>query len=233
MRRARRVGPFLLLGFCVLALAAAATVALVLLTSSRDDSQQAKEKVTTVEGKAAVAKHRADVSAQKVEQVHRQSVRADRRSKATLKFLRGEDGLPGVPGRNGKIGAPGAPGAQGPRGPQGPPGVVPFTLADVLDGLSEKLTGRLPTATDVVQACGDECVGPRGPAGEQGPKGDPGDPGPKGDPGSQGPPGVQGDAGPAGPQGPPGPPGPPGASPTTFVCQAPAPDGTQACTAVG
>ena len=110
----------------------------------------------------------------------------------------GLEGKRGAPGRNGRD------------------AVLTFTLADVLAGLSPKLTevltDRLPTPAQVADACGQACVGSPGADGRDGREGPastvPGPPGPVG------PQGVQGDVGPAGPQGPPGAdstvPGPPG-----------------------
>ena len=220
----------------VIALLGGGFAALYVVRSLSSRSETAARKVTTVEDKATVAKHRADVSAQKVEDVGRQAGRADRRSKATVKFLRGEQGLPGVRGANGKICAPGPGGPPGRRGPQGPPGPVPFTLPDVVAGVSDKLTGRVPTASQVVEACGQSCVGPAGETGGRGERGDTGpqgDVGPAGPAGPQGPPGADGAPGAPGAPGPAGPQGPPGVSPTTFACGPPDAAGNQACTAVG
>lgn len=171
--------------------------------------------------KASTAKRKTDKVARKVE---RQVVKLDR----TITVL-GKAGVNGLPGKNGRPGPPGR------------DAIVPFSLRDVLDGLSPKLvetvTDRLPAAVSAL--CDGSCDGPqgdRGPQGEQGPKGDPGPPGPQGDPGPAGPPGpagADGAPGPQGPAGPPGPQGPPGASPTQFLCQPPNPDGTQNCTAIG
>ena len=164
-----------------------------------------KAALAKTDKKATVAKKATDKVARKVE---RQVIKLDR----TITVL-GKAGVNGLPGKNGRPGPPGR------------DAVVPFTLKDVLDGLSPLLvstvTERVPTAGDVVKACGDACVGP---AGEQGPRGDQG---PKGD---AGPPGADGPPGPAGPQ---GPAGPPGASPTTFACGPANADGTFTCTAVG
>lgn len=222
----RRKWPFFLLGFCVFALAAAATVALVLLTNSRDDSQTAKDKATTV----AAATHKSndklnDIGKQTAKvsrKVDRQVIKLDR----TITVL-GKAGINGLPGKAGRPGAPGASVV----GPQGPPGKVPFTLADVLAGLSPKLTealtDQLPGALEL--ACGGSCNGADGKDGKDAPavtqemvdlaithycdahngcQGPPGAastvPGPQGVQGDPGPQGVPGADGQPGAQGPPG-----------------------------
>jgi hypothetical protein len=146
------------------------------------------------------------------------------------------------------IGPDGKPGPGGLRGPPGRPGKVPFTLTDVLAGLSplltEALADRLPAALET--ACGGSCNGHDGKDGRDappvtqemvdlamtrycdahngcaGPQGVPGAPGAQG---ADGQPGTPGPAGPAGPQGDPGPAGSPGADGVTttvlIVCTAP------------
>lgn len=225
-----------------------AVLVVIVVLSLSHNTQTAREKVKTVQRDvkrkadktqvartdrtAKVAKRKTDKVARTVK---RQVIKLDR----TITVL-GKAGVRGLPGKNGRPGPPGR------------DAVVPFTLADVLDGLSPKLTDRIPTPAQVVDACGSACVGAAGKDGRDGkdappvtdsqidsrlsafcatrndcvgPAGPPSTvPGPAG---PQGPPGAAGAPGPTGPQ------GPPGASPTTFLCQPPAADGTQTCTAVG
>lgn len=143
--------------------------------------------------------------------------------------VNGLRGLAGRPGINGKD------------------AVLPFTLADIVARIPAPLTGPQgpagadgkdapavtadqvtdavrPLLPDVVAAnCGGSCKGQPGADGAASTV--------------PGPAGADGATGPAGPAGAdstvPGPQGPPGASPTTFLCQPPNPDGTQNCTATG
>jgi hypothetical protein len=147
------------------------------------------------------------------------------------------------------IGPDGKPGPGGLRGPPGRPGKVPFTLTDVLAGLSplltEALADRLPAALET--ACGGSCNGRDGADGKDaplvtqemvdlamahycdahnqcastvpGPAGAQGPAGADGAPGPVGPQGPQGDPGPQGIQGDAGPAGPQG--PPGPVCTAP------------
>ena len=105
---------------------------------------------------AAAAKKKTDKVSRKVD---RQVIKLDR----TITVL-GKAGVQGLPGKNGTAGPPGITGAQG------PPGKVPFTLADVLAGLSPKLTealtDRLPGALEL--ACGGSCDGRPGADGKDG-----------------------------------------------------------------
>lgn len=184
-----------------------------------------KTALAATDKKATTAKKATDKVSRKVE---RQVIKLDR----TITVL-GKAGVNGLPGKNGSPGPPGR------------DAVVPFSLQDVIAGLSPKLADRIPTAAQVVDACGSACVGPAGRDGVdgrdappvtdaqldaavarycdahnqcQGAQGVQGATGPQGLPGADGAPGAQ---------------GPPGVSPTQFVCQPPNPDGTQNCTAVG
>ena len=167
---------------------------------------------------ATTAKKRADTSAQKVTTVAKDASKARRDSSLAIRALKG---APGARGELGHIGPAGLAGARGPQGPRGPRGAAgrdsPFTLTEVLAGLSPLLTAKLedalPRALEV--ACGGSCEGRPGIDGKDGKEGAPSTvPGPIG---PAGPAGVQGDTGPPGPQGPPGadstvpgPQGPPG-----------------------
>jgi hypothetical protein len=207
----------------------AGSLAVFVLVSVLNRSDTAVDKVTTVQrdvkrkaDKSTVARtdRTAKVAKAKTDKVERKVDRQVIKLDRTITVL-GKAGVNGLPGKNGTPGPPGR------------DATFPFTLAQIIDGLSPKLTdalaARLPSASDVAQACADACVGAQG---ERGPAGPKGDPGVQGEQGVPGPPGVQGDPGPPGPQGPPGPPGPPGPSPTQFVCQPPDASGNQVCTAL-
>jgi hypothetical protein len=110
----------------------------------------------------------------------------------TVKYLRGEQGIPGVPGTNGQEGTPGLPGATGEAGAQGPAGSA---------GQKGDTGAQGP-------------AGSPGSTGSPGPAGTTGQAGPAGDTGAQGargPRGLQGERGPTGPQGETGAQGPAGA----------------------
>lgn len=194
-RRAALIAVFLVAVF------GAGVIAVYALNSLNDDANTAQRKATTVERKAAVAKTAADRNGRKLNTVARDQRRVERIIVQKQIAVRGPNGLQGGPGPIGKT---------GPAGPQGPPGTAPFSLTDVLNGLSPRLvtavTDRLPSALQTL--CNGTCDGP---AGE---KGATGDQGPVGD---QGPQGVRGDTGPQGPAGPPGAAGPAGPPVTSWT----------------
>lgn len=179
-----RAGRIALLMVCAVAVFGAGVIALLVLRSVSDDTQTAREQVTTVKKDASTAKHKATVNDRKVSKVAKTADRADARSKGTVRFLQGKQGSPGIPGVNG---SPGRPGARGLQGPPGKDAVFPFDR--FVDAVSAKLAPQLPTSEDVLKACADACVGPQG---ERGPQGETGKPGPQGDIGSPGPQGIQG-----------------------------------------
>lgn len=220
----------------------AIAAAVLLVGRSQQHTQAKAEKATTTARKASNdAKTKAPRTALAKTNKTLHAVKVIQRKQTTILVRQGF----AVRGKNG---------VPGPAGPPGRNAVVPFTLSDVIDGLSPKLTERLPTPAEVADACGSACVGPTGPAGQNGRdvtqdmvdaavakycdahgqcRGPTGQPGADSQvPGPQGPAGQPGaDSTVPGPQGPPGAPAPP--PPTTFACGPANADGTFTCTAVG
>lgn len=151
-----------------LLVAGAVLIVVVAALSRRGDmAQETAKKATTTAQKAQGAVVKTDKTARaakaktdKVQrQVERQVIKLDR----TITVL-GKAGVNGLPGKAGSAGPAGITGLQG------PPGKVPFTLTEVLAGLSPLLTARLedalPAALDV--ACGGSCNGKAGADGKDG-----------------------------------------------------------------
>lgn len=186
---------------------------------------------TVAKSSADSAQTKADTTQKDLGAVRKQAGQADRRSKNTVQFLRGDRGYPGLAGRSGGLGARGPGGA---RGAQGPGPTDEQVDAAVARRCAVVTCASPPTQAQVLAALRDcaergECRGPQGDQGDAGRDGKDGADAPpptdeqldastarycaernqcSGVMGLPGPIGLVGEPGPAGPQGPEGPPGP-------------------------